>query len=170
MTEFQAAVLSTQLARLEQQTTARERNARHLTGLLKEIPGIRPALQYPGCTRNAYHGLVFRYDKERFANLPREKFLRALGAERVSAGAGYEPLNRREYLKNALKSRGYQRIYSKQRLSQWEERNQCPANDRLCQEVVWLSPTTFLFDRAHMEQIAGAIARIQAHAGDLARL
>lgn len=170
MTEFQAAVLSTQLARLEQQTEARERNARHLASLLSEIPGIRPASSYPGCTRNVYHGLVFRYDKERFANLPREKFLRALGAERVPAGAGYDALNRRRYLKNALNSRGYQRIYSRQRLSQWEERNQCPANDRLCQEAVWLAPTTFLSDQAHMEQIAGAIARIQAHAGELARL
>jgi perosamine synthetase len=169
MTEFQAALLLTQLARLEIQTQNRERNARYLTGLLKKIPGIRPASMYPGCTRNVYHGLIFRYEKERFANLPRSKFLRALGAEGVAAGAGYDPLNRRGYLKNALNSRGYQRIYSKQRLAQWEERNRCPVNDRLCEEVVWLAPNTFLSDQTHMEQIAEAIARIQKHAAELAR-
>jgi len=50
-----------------------------------------------------------------------------------------------------------------------EERNQLPVNDRLCQEVVWVSPATFVSDRAHMEQIAEAILRIQKHAGEVAR-
>ena len=169
MTEFQAAVLSTQLARLEQQTAARERNARHLTGLLKQIPGVHPASMYPGCTRNVYHALVFRYEKERFANLSRDKFVRALSAEHVPASAGYDALNKRRYLKNALQSRGYQRIYSRERLAQLEERNQCPANDRICAEAVWLSPTAFIADQAHMDQIAESIARIQKHAEELAR-
>ncbi|MEN6604776.1 MAG: DegT/DnrJ/EryC1/StrS family aminotransferase [Bryobacteraceae bacterium] len=169
MTEFQAAVLSTQLERLEKQTQHREQNARYLTSMLKEIPGIHPAAMYPGCTRNVYHGLIFRYNKEHFAGMPKEKFLKALGAEHVPAGDGYDALNKRRYLKNALNSRGYQRIYSKQRLAQLEERNQLPVNDRLCQEVVWVSPATFVSDRAHMEQIAEAILRIQKHAGEVAR-
>jgi dTDP-4-amino-4,6-dideoxygalactose transaminase len=164
MTEFQAAVLATQLERLERQTVTRERNARYLTGLLKQIPGIHPAAMYEGCTRNVYHALVFRYEKEQFANLSRDTFVRALSAEHVPASIGYDALNRRGYLKNALNSRGYQRIYSKQRLAQLEERNQCPVNDRLCAEAVWLSPTTFISDQAHMDRIAEAILRIQKHA------
>ena len=33
---------------------------------------------YDGCTRNAYHLYMFRYDKARFAGLPRAAFLKAL--------------------------------------------------------------------------------------------
>ncbi len=69
MTEFQAALLLEQLKRLEDQSHCRETNATYLSGLLREIPGITPALMYPGCTRNAYHLYMFRYDKAQFAGL-----------------------------------------------------------------------------------------------------
>ena len=80
--------------------------------MLKEIPGIAPARMYPGCTRNAYHLYMFRYDKTRFAGLPRATFLKAMAAEGVPCSGGYSPLNTQPFLKNALHSRGYQRMYS----------------------------------------------------------
>jgi len=169
MTEFQAAVLLAQLTRLEEQARTREQNAQYLTSLLREIPGIVPARMYPGCTRNSYHGYIFRYHPEQFAELPKAKFLKALGAEGIPAGDGYSPLNKRRYLANALRSRGYQRVYSKERLAQLEERNQCPANDRLCAEAVWMKQNMLLADRASMEQAAEAIRKIQAHAAEILR-
>ena len=33
---------------------------------------------------------------------------------------GYAPLNREQYIKNVLHSRGYQKIYSKAELDRWE--------------------------------------------------
>ncbi len=81
MTEFQAALLATQLTRLEEQSRRREQNANYLTGLLREIPGIAPARMYDGCTRNAYHLYMFRYDPAGFDGLPRAKFIEALEAE-----------------------------------------------------------------------------------------
>ena len=62
MTEFQAALLVAQMTRLEAQARTRDENAAHLTSLLKAIPGIAPARMYEGCTRNAYHLYMFRYD------------------------------------------------------------------------------------------------------------
>jgi perosamine synthetase len=67
MTEFQATLLLAQMTRLEEQSQRRDQNGAYLTSLLKEIPGIRPARMYDGCTRNAYHLYMFRYDKEQFA-------------------------------------------------------------------------------------------------------
>lgn len=169
MTEFQAALLLAQMTRLEEQAKTRERNAQYLTSLLREIPGILPARMYEGCTRNANHGYIFRYKKEEFANLPKAKFLKALSAEGIPASSGYAPLNKRRYLKNALNSRGYQRIYPKEQLARWEERNHCPANDQLCEEAVWLGQNTLLVGRSDMDQIAEAVRKIRAHAGELAR-
>ena len=170
LTEFQAALLLAQMTRLNQQAGVREKNAEHLTRQLKEIPGISPAEQYGGCTRNAYHLYMFRYDPSRFAGLSRAKFLKALSAEGIPASAGYSPLNKEPVLQNTLASRGYKRLYDEQTLTQWAERNACPANDRLCAEAVWFTQTMLLAPRTRMDSIADAIRKIQAHAAEVARV
>lgn len=169
MTEFQGALLLAQMTRIEAQARTRTENARHLTSLLKEIPGIAPARMYDGCTRNAYHLYMFRYDKTRFANLPRAVFLKALAAEGIPAAGGYTPLNTQPFLKNVLASRGYQRIFPPKVLAEWQERTRCPVNDRLCEEAVWFTQTMLLAPRGAMDQIADAVRKIQAHAGELAK-
>ena len=63
MVEMEAALLLQQMTRLEEQSKCRTNNALYLTSLLKEIPGIVPAQMYEGCTRNAYHLYMFRYQK-----------------------------------------------------------------------------------------------------------
>ncbi len=83
ITEFQAAILLAQFARLEEQMRTREQNAQYLTAHLKEIDGIMPAKMYEGCTRNAYHLYMFRYDPARFNGLDRARFLKALEAEGI---------------------------------------------------------------------------------------
>jgi dTDP-4-amino-4,6-dideoxygalactose transaminase len=137
--------------------------------MLKEIPGIAPAAMYDGCTRNAYHLYMFRFDKQQFAGLPRSAFLKALAAEGVPASGGYSPLNTQLFLNNALHSRGYQRVLAAKEIAAWETRNHCPANDRLCEEAVWLVQTMLLAPRDSMERIAGAIRKIQKHAGELTK-
>jgi dTDP-4-amino-4,6-dideoxygalactose transaminase len=170
MDEFRAAVAAVQLTRVEQQAETRDRNARYLTGMLSEIPGIEPLRMYPGCTRNAWHLYMFRYRPEAFAGLPRRIFLRALAAEGINAASGYAPLNREAFLKNTLAERHFQAIFSKQRLAEWEERNQCPANDKFCGEAVWFSQSTLLGKRTDMEQIVEAIRKIRTHASRLLKL
>jgi dTDP-4-amino-4,6-dideoxygalactose transaminase len=169
MPEFQAALLTAQMTRIEAHAQARTENARYLTYMLKEIPGIAPARMYDGCSRNAYHLYMFRYDKRQFAGLSREQFLKALAAEGIPASGGYSPLNTQPFLKTALHSRGYQRIFSAREIAAWEERNHCPANDRLCTEAVWFVQTMLLAPRTSMEQIAEAIRKIQRYATDVAK-
>jgi dTDP-4-amino-4,6-dideoxygalactose transaminase len=161
MTEFQAALLLAQMTRIEQQAKLRTENARYLTSMLKEIPGIAPARMYDGCTRNAYHLYMFRYDKQHFAGTPRSAFLKALGAEGIPASGGYTPLNTQPFLATTLQSRGYQRLFPAKVLSEWADRNRCPANDRLCEEAVWFTQTMLLAPRTSMERIAEAIRKIQ---------
>jgi perosamine synthetase len=167
MTEFQAALLLTQLSRLEEQSRLREENAAYLTKQLREIAGITPARVYEGCTRNAYHLYMFRYDKEHFEGVPRARFLEALKAEGIPCSGGYVPLNEEPFLKNTLNSRAFRQIYPKQALAEYEARNRCPANDRLCDEAVWLFQTMLLGSKSDMDQITEAIYKIQKQAGEL---
>src|SRR5687768_16962102 len=112
MTEFQAALLLAQMTRLEAQARTRDENAAYLTSLLKQIAGIAPAHMYEGCTRNAYHLYMFRYDPAPFGGLPRAAFLKALAAEGVPAAGGYSPLNKEPFLEDAFSTRGFKAIYS----------------------------------------------------------
>lgn len=169
MTEFQAAILLSQMTRLDRQYETREKNAAYLTSMLREIGGLMPARTYDGCTRNAYHLYMMRYQPEQFAGLPRAKFLKALAAEGVPASGGYSPLNKEPFLRNTFATRGYQTIYGKKRLENWFERNHLPANDRLCGEAVWLTQNQLLGSRKDMEQIAEAVRKIKQHASELAR-
>jgi dTDP-4-amino-4,6-dideoxygalactose transaminase len=170
MTEFQAALLLTQMSRLQEQMKTREENARLLTQLLQEIPGIAPAKMYGGCTRNAYHLYMFRYDKEQFAGAPRAKFLKALSAEGIPCSGGYAPLNKEPFLREALGSKAYKSIYGPDRLAAWERDNHCPENDHLCGEAVWFFQTMLLGKRSDMEQIAEAVRKVHANAAELAKV
>jgi dTDP-4-amino-4,6-dideoxygalactose transaminase len=169
MTEFQATILLAQMTRLEDQMKTREQNAEYLRGLLKDIPGIVPARMYDGCTRNAYHIFMYRYQKEHFAGMPRKRFLQALKAEGVDCNAGYGMLNKEAFIKNSLASRSWQRLFPAETLAKWEERTACPANDKLSEKAAWFTQTTLLGPRSDMDQMAEAIRKIQKHAGDLAR-
>jgi dTDP-4-amino-4,6-dideoxygalactose transaminase len=170
MTEFQGNLLLAQMTRLEEQSRTREQNAQYLTRMLKEIPGILPAGGYEGCTRNAYHLYMFRYKSDAFGGMPRAKFLHALEAEGIPCSGGYSPLNKESFLPAALNSKGFRRIFPKEILDHYDERNQCPANDQLCQEAVWFTQTMFLGPRSDMDQIAAAIGKIRANAEALMRV
>jgi dTDP-4-amino-4,6-dideoxygalactose transaminase len=170
MTEFQAALLLSQMARVEEQSRVREENAKYLTKMLGEIPGIRPAEMYDGCTRNAYHLYMFRFDKSAFAGASREQFLKALRAEGIPCSGGYSPLNKQPFLKESLGSRSYKQIFGDERLAAWWQANQCPENDRLCDEAVWFTQTMLLGPRGDMDEIAAAVRKIHDNAGVLAKV
>lgn len=170
MTEFQAALLLKQFTRLEKQSRTREQNAQYLTSLLREIPGISPARIYDGCTRNAYHLYMLRYDPAPFEGLPRAKFLKAMHAEGIPCSGGYHPLYREPFLKNTVESRGFQAIYPSKRISTYLESIDCPANDKLCESAVWLTQTTLLGPRSDMDEIADAVRKVQKNAGKLVNI
>ncbi|MCX6593034.1 MAG: DegT/DnrJ/EryC1/StrS family aminotransferase [Acidobacteria bacterium] len=167
LTEFQAAILSAQMTRLEEQSRRREMNAAYLTSQLAGIAGMTPQKLYPGCTRNAWHLYMFRYQPDAFAGLTRERFIAAMRAEGIPVSSGYSPLNREPFLENVLNSRGFRRIYGEKRLAQWREQNQTPQNDQLCQEALWLTQTMLLDTREGMDQIVEAVRKVQKAAGPL---
>ncbi|NOX55478.1 MAG: DegT/DnrJ/EryC1/StrS family aminotransferase [Planctomycetes bacterium] len=169
MTEFQGAILLSQMDGLGERARKRTENAEYLSSLLREIPGIHPARTYGGCTRNAYHLYMFRYDRQAFANLSRNQFVRALRAEGVPCSTGYRPLNKEKFIDDALHSRGYLRVYGKKTVGQWPDRNNCPENDKLCEEAVWFTQRMLLGPRSDMDEIAEAIRKIHAYAHELAK-
>lgn len=169
LTDFQASLLLSQMERVDEQAKRRTENAQYLTSLLQQIPGILPAKQYPGCTRNAYHLYMLRFKADQFGGLSRAQFLKALSAEGIPCSSGYSPLNKEEFIRTALGTRAYQKVFPAEVLKSWAERTRCPVNEQLCQEAVWFTQSMLLGPRSDMDQIADAIRKIHAHAPELAK-
>jgi dTDP-4-amino-4,6-dideoxygalactose transaminase len=170
ITEYQAAIGLAQLERLEEETSTRNENAKYLKSQIKDIPGITPYKLYDNVTRAAFHLFPFRYNEEDFQGLSRGDFLKALAAEGIPCSGGYAPLNKMPYLNNAFQSKNFQKMYPKEMLdfNTYLENNQCPLNDKLCnEEAVWLSQRLLLADKSDMDEITIAIDKIWKNAGKI---
>ena len=168
MQQFQAVILMSQMKRIQKDADTRLENALYLTSRIKDIPGIIPYKLARGATRSAYHLYPFRYKKEHFNNVPRNKFLSALQAEGVPCSGGYGPQNKDGLIEDALSSTGYKRLFSKKRLDQWREQNHLPDNDQLCREAVWFGQNMLLGPKSDMDDIADAIEKIYQNRDKLA--
>ena len=170
MTEFQGVLLLQQLSKLAERAKTREENANYLTEQLKEIPGLTPAEMYDGCTCNAYHLYMMRYDPSKFKGLPRGKFLSALSKEGIPCGSGYTPLNKEPFVEKTLASRAFQSVFSKERIDKYLKENQCPANDRLCnEEAVWFFQAMLLGTKKDIDDIVAAVRKVYNNAEKLAK-
>ncbi len=169
LAEFQGSVLMAQMTRMEENARRRENNARALRRLLAEVPGVIPVKTYAHCTRNAHHMFMMRYDPDAFAGMPRARFIEAVRAEGIPLSSGYGPLNREPFLENTLGSRTFRAVYSEREITGWRERNNCPVNDQVCRESMWLSQPVMLGDEADMEDIALAMGKVHRHAEAIAK-
>jgi perosamine synthetase len=160
MQQSQALILMSQMKRIEKDNDIRLSNALYLTEKLKQIPGIVPSKLANGATRGVYHLYPFRYQKEKFNNIPKEKFLSALQAEGIPASAGYGKQNKDLLFEEAFNSRGYKRLFSEARLKKWREENILPGNDKVSEEAVGLYQSILLGSRSDMDDIVNAITKI----------
>ena len=163
-TEYQAAIGLSQLKHFEEQTVTRSLNAEYLKDQIKDIPGITPYRLYDNVTRAAFHLFPFRYNKEAFKGLPRAEFIRGMRAEGIPCSSGYATLNTMPFLENALNTKNFKKMYPAEMLDykKFMERNQCPENDRLCnEEAVWFTQSMLLGPKSDMDDIVAAIEKIQ---------
>lgn len=169
MTHYQAAMLLQQIDKLVADTQRRQENADYLTRRLKEIPGIL-TVRLPENSRAVWHLYAFRYDPAQFHGLSRDRFIQALHAEGIPCGGGYHEQYFDGLLDEAINSRGYQRLFSPQRLKAYRESfHELRGNKLVCQTTVGLFQSMLLADRIAMDHIADAIRKIQAHSAELAK-
>jgi dTDP-4-amino-4,6-dideoxygalactose transaminase len=157
MTEFQGALLLSQMRRLEDQIVRRESNALYLQSLLEQIPGIRPLVRDSRMTTHAYHLFILRYDSEAFCGISRDLFIDALNAEGIPCSCGYIPLYRIP---------AFETVSSNYLMN--IRHFPCPVTEKACsQEAVWLTQNLLLGTKEDMEEIAAAIWKISRYASEL---
>ena len=106
--------------------------------------------------------------KEKFNNIPKDKFISALQAEGIPASGGYGKQNKDLLFEEAFNSRGYKRLYSEARLKQWRDENLLPGNDQVCDEAVTFYQSILLGSKSDMDDIVKAIAKIYENRDTLA--
>jgi dTDP-4-amino-4,6-dideoxygalactose transaminase len=157
MSEFQAALLSAQFGRLEDQFQRRERNGLFLNKALAAIPGIRPLSRGHGETRHGYYLYIFRYDPLAFDGLPRQRFLEAVLAEGVPCAPGYDrPL----YLQPVFSNRSFGPFSTSGVHYPDYAHVSCPVSEQSCREACWLAHPLLLGHESDMQDIVDAITKV----------
>jgi dTDP-4-amino-4,6-dideoxygalactose transaminase len=162
------ALLLAQLSRLEANCKTREENALYLTAQLKKnVPGILPQARYAETTHQNYWWYGFRYDPKHFNGATREQFAKAVKAEGIGISNYSVAINREPFLEANLSSRGYQRIYSKERLDRYRKENQCPHNDEVAATNLGFGHPTLGGPRKDMDDIVEAFSKVQKYSDAL---
>lgn len=166
MTEFQGAILLNQMKKLDDETKRRDQNGLYLNERLSKVSGIKPLHRDSRVTSHAYHIYIFRYVGEAATGVPREKFIRALGAEGIPCSAGYTPLYRSGMF--------------------WVDPEACPVGcsfygkkvnyrdlhmencEQACdKESVWIGQSVLLGPRQDMDDIADAVEKVISNIDEL---
>lgn len=168
MTEFQAAILLAQLGRVKDQTATRTKNATYLSRELSGISGIDPLVIPRFVTTHAYHLYIFRYDAEAFRGPPRDTFVKALRAEGIPCSAGYRPLYKEEFIRKAIETRAFQKLFGRSRLTKYLSDIHCPMTEKACNEqAVWIPQPVLLGTKKDMNHIVEAIQKIHRYGEEL---
>ena len=162
MTEFQGALLRSQMERLDEQQDRRNENREYLNGRLAEIEGVKPQTEDPRITRHGCHGYIMRYDSSAFSGLHRDDFIEALHAEGVPAWCGWPtPLYQNDAFRTDGKGRLVGAAWAIPMGRNYHQETHCPVCERVCrEEALWLMQQILLGSRQDMDDIIRAIEKI----------
>jgi dTDP-4-amino-4,6-dideoxygalactose transaminase len=166
LSEWQGAVLSAQLTRLDEQTARRHANARWLDAELAKIEGVTPQRLDARCTRNGQYAQIFHLDLTKFGGIPMKRFVEAMIAEGIPNQASYPPLHERDVFRNGSYR---ERLSGTQKTEPHEFlRGEFLNTKRAAWETYWVPQTALLGDEQDMMEIVEAVRKIQRNSSELA--
>ena len=162
ITQMQAALLSEQLKRLEDQTNKRNENGLYLDRLFAHVEGITPLSRSVDITRHSYHIYIFKYNSSKFGGLPKEQFTEILAAEGVPCFKGYpQPL----YKQPLFQNKNFMCYAIPEDVDY--SKTHCPAAEEACNtDAVWILQSAMLGEREDMEDFMQAVLKIQKSSSD----
>jgi dTDP-4-amino-4,6-dideoxygalactose transaminase len=169
LSEFQGALLDSQLRKLPAQVDRKHEHGEWLAAELLKVGGLRPLKRDPRITKRGYYFFVMRYDQNAFGGVPRDRFQAAIGAEGIDMFAGYGmPLYRnRAYQKEGRGNTGPVRVPSLNPGPDYDSMN-LPVSERFCREEQLVMPHhCLLADRSELQKIVDAVVKIKENVEEL---
>lgn len=167
ITEFQAAVLIAQLAKLDEFTKKRARNAAFLTELLDGIEGVKTIKPSKRITRTAHYQYIFKYNPKGFKGLHRDRFLQAMAAEGfLFDGDFYEPIHARDIFSPSNKEWPSLKRRYKNGITAASAETPV-AHKAAYEEAVWVHYPYLMGTKKDVQDIARAILKIKKNVDEL---
>jgi dTDP-4-amino-4,6-dideoxygalactose transaminase len=176
MTEFQAAVLTEQFNRFQDDAPRRHANGRYVEEALAKIPGLSLRKRYADRTHVTYVRFDMDYDPAQFKNVPAARFAEALRAENIPMQGGPRRYgggcHKEKMLQEHLNSRAFRETFSKARLDAYRASLRLPVMDGQVQprgeHLTMDSKIPFLGSREEMDQIIEAVHKVVRNLDKLA--
>ncbi|MCX7917847.1 MAG: DegT/DnrJ/EryC1/StrS family aminotransferase [bacterium] len=165
ISELCAGLLLSQLTKLKKQTKLKEKNADWLKKNLKEL-GIEPLPADKRITQRGYYFMVFKFKKEEFGNIARDKFLEAINAEGIPFGKGYGyPL----YKNPCFSKKALSKIYPENLLKILPDyENLYIENaEKFCEIQLTLTHRVLLSSKEKLQKIIDAVEKIKNNIHEL---
>ena len=159
MTEFQAALLVTQFAKMELNTSKRGKNAKMIVKGISNLPWLEPVKLDPRITQRQYYYLTLRYNQDEFHDIPRDIFIQALNMEGIPTFYGYTPLYRDKLFVDLENRMVRNNPFQRSKLSY--ELIECPIAEKASkEEAINIFHSVLLGSDKDMEDILEAIYKI----------
>jgi dTDP-4-amino-4,6-dideoxygalactose transaminase len=164
--EMQCALLGSQLDRFEAQRAERDQHARLFEQLVAGVPGVSVNTIDPRVTRWSFYRYLFRIDPDAFAGAGCQTVADALEAEGVAAEVQYPAMSRYDLFEPSL-SRLPVCVEHADRLD--PAGMSFPVAESAAErEAVYLNECVFRAGRQGVQDAVDALAKVQAHASELA--
>lgn len=160
MSEWQAAILNTQLPGLTEQITRRMENAAYLDNALSQLPFVSTLKRDARITRNSYHLYLLSLHEDRLNGISRQTFLDALNAEGIPIAPGYAPVYDFPCLSNSYTQKCIGGAIN--------TTPDTPVADYLAKhEGCWFYHAVLLGDRRDMEDIVDGFVKVYENMDEL---
>jgi dTDP-4-amino-4,6-dideoxygalactose transaminase len=153
MTEYQAGLLIHRLSTFDQAQTARKRNFKYLRDLMGDVRCLEPLALYPGVRAHGMYMFAMRYKQQYCGGQPLEYFLKLVQAEGAPIYRAFTAtMSDQPAIKNLMGKR-----------PEYFRRLSTPVADQAVKEIVYIPQDVFLGTAEDMEDIAGAIKKVETH-------
>ncbi len=163
ITEWQAAVLRCQLARLPGQHERRAVRIAQLERAAADLPGFTALPHDKRVTQRTSYQFILRYDAAALGGVPRDAVIHALHAEGVPcSGRFYVPLN-----EDPLFSPDPHTNAAARAGANWSQQVYPVTRRAAYDEAIWLPHELFLGSEADVDDLVRALTKVQEGAAEL---
>lgn len=163
MTEWQGAVLRSQLARFPQQQANRAANANLLNEQLAQIPGVTPQGRLQGCDSQGNYCYVVMVDPDEFG-ATRDQIRTALLAEGIPLTTSYPPLHALDLFDDP--DGLAPRIRDRARIPDYAAQS-FPVTERLAATSLWFTTSVLNGSDEDALDVLRAVQRLHQHRSEL---
>jgi dTDP-4-amino-4,6-dideoxygalactose transaminase len=169
LSEFQAAILLSQLERLDSQISLREENAQYLTKRLSKIAGIKPQKRDARTKIKGYFWYMMEYIPESFNGVSRDRFLQALNAEGIPCSGGYTVAIPKNPVFQDVKFYLAECPWVQEALDRIPNLLDPPCNNaiRIANQGIALPQQVLLGNHGDMDDIVSAIEKVKTYIAEL---